>query len=119
MERLLVVPGRIDPSIPRAEIIDGLIGSALAEHPLGTPETCIDRMVHQIRTSGCRQVEAQQGGRDPPGPAPADRDPPGVRAAQHGRPSAAATLRLAAVTMANCPGRHRSATSGASMCRNR
>ena len=56
---LLDAPQRIDPDTPETQMIDRLAEAALAEHPLGTPETCVERMVHQVRTSGCRRLLCQ------------------------------------------------------------
>ncbi|WP_169736707.1 LLM class flavin-dependent oxidoreductase [Pseudonocardia spinosispora] len=53
---LLDVPQRIDPRRPEADLVEGLTESVLATHPLGTVQNCIDRLVDQIRISGCRRV---------------------------------------------------------------
>lgn len=56
---LLDVPQRVDPAVPEEQVIEGLTESVLATHPLGTPETCIERMVEQVRGSGCRRLLCQ------------------------------------------------------------
>jgi alkanesulfonate monooxygenase SsuD/methylene tetrahydromethanopterin reductase-like flavin-dependent oxidoreductase (luciferase family) len=38
------------------EFRDGLVRRILADHPIGTPKTCIQRLVQGIRDSGCRRV---------------------------------------------------------------
>ncbi|GAA4545685.1 LLM class flavin-dependent oxidoreductase [Amycolatopsis samaneae] len=56
---LLDVPRRVDPATPRERIVDGLTESALATHPVGPPEVCVERLVGQIRESGARRVLCQ------------------------------------------------------------
>ncbi len=56
---LLDVPPRVDPGVPQERIIDGLTDAAMATHPVGPPEICVERLVDQIRGSGCRRVLCQ------------------------------------------------------------
>lgn len=58
-EPLLDVPQRVDRNLPREQVIDTLTRAALARHPVGTPETCADRLLHEITVSGCRRVLCQ------------------------------------------------------------
>ncbi|WP_031467549.1 LLM class flavin-dependent oxidoreductase [Sciscionella sediminilitoris] len=55
---LLDVPQRIVKDTP-AEVIDGLTESALATHPIGSPDTCAERLAEQVRGSGCSRVLLQ------------------------------------------------------------
>lgn len=56
---LLDVPQQIDPNVPEGQVIDQLTQSVLDTHPVGTAETCVQRLVEQIRVSGCRRVLCQ------------------------------------------------------------
>ena len=56
---LLDVPRRIDPSASDTQVIEGLTEAALATHPVGTVHDCIERLVDQIRRSGCQRVLCQ------------------------------------------------------------
>lgn len=56
---LLDVPQRIDQNTPQEQVVDGLTEQTLATHPVGTPDTCVERLVEQIRRSGCRRVLCQ------------------------------------------------------------
>ncbi|MCM6773449.1 LLM class flavin-dependent oxidoreductase [Nocardia sp. CDC159] len=56
---LLDVPQRIPRDTPPEQIVDRLTDSALATHPVGDPQVCIDRLVDQIRRSGCRRLLCQ------------------------------------------------------------
>ncbi|MBB5916924.1 alkanesulfonate monooxygenase SsuD/methylene tetrahydromethanopterin reductase-like flavin-dependent oxidoreductase (luciferase family) [Nocardia transvalensis] len=56
---LLDVPQRVSGDVPPEHVIDGLTDSALATHPVGPPDVCVDRLVNQIRVSGCRRILCQ------------------------------------------------------------
>ena len=43
--------------------LDAVTDRLLAMHPVGDPETCVQRLVHTIRTSGCTRVLCQVEGR--------------------------------------------------------
>ncbi|MBF6329882.1 LLM class flavin-dependent oxidoreductase [Nocardia transvalensis] len=56
---LLDVPQRISRDVAPEQIIDGMTDSVMATHPVGTPQICVERLVDQIRGSGCRRVLCQ------------------------------------------------------------
>lgn len=56
---LLDVPRRVDPAVPEEQIAERLAEAALASHPVGPAETCVERIVEQVRASGCRRVLCQ------------------------------------------------------------
>jgi alkanesulfonate monooxygenase SsuD/methylene tetrahydromethanopterin reductase-like flavin-dependent oxidoreductase (luciferase family) len=56
---LLDVPRRIDPNAPREQVIEQLTERSLAMHPVGTPETCVSRLVREVREVGSRRVLCQ------------------------------------------------------------
>ena len=58
-EVLLDVPQRVDPDASQEQVIEGLTDAAMASHPIGDPQLCIERLVDQIRGSGCRRVLCQ------------------------------------------------------------
>ncbi|MFD9957773.1 LLM class flavin-dependent oxidoreductase [Amycolatopsis sp. NPDC058986] len=56
---LVDVPRRGDHDAPHEQVVDRLTESALATHPVGAPEVCVERLVGQIRESGARRVLCQ------------------------------------------------------------
>ncbi|QIS12783.1 LLM class flavin-dependent oxidoreductase [Nocardia arthritidis] len=56
---LIEAPQRIDRNAPVDEVADRLAAAALAAHPVGEPRVCVERLVEQIRGSGCRRVLCQ------------------------------------------------------------
>jgi alkanesulfonate monooxygenase SsuD/methylene tetrahydromethanopterin reductase-like flavin-dependent oxidoreductase (luciferase family) len=62
---LLDIPQRIDVGLE--QFVDKWIEATLADQPVGDPETCVARLVDQVRISGCRRVLCQveaSGGHD-------------------------------------------------------
>ncbi|GAA0922735.1 LLM class flavin-dependent oxidoreductase [Pseudonocardia zijingensis] len=56
---LLDVPQRIEPGATEDDVAAGLTEAVLATHPVGTAEDCVERLVDQIRRSGCTRVLCQ------------------------------------------------------------
>lgn len=58
-ELLLDVPQRVDPGMPESQAVDRVAEAALANHPVGSVDSCVERLVEQVRRSGCRRVLCQ------------------------------------------------------------